>query len=84
MQSPRIASEMGDKSAELVHFSDLALLEVDGGIRVHRRGLHEGLELIARMGRCSFEANNPLDGLLAEDGRCTRETPWSSSGEASC
>lgn len=46
----------------------LSQLEVQRRVRVHRRRLHEWLELVARVGRCSFNANDFFDGLLAKDG----------------
>ena len=44
----------------------LTELEVECGIRLHRWGLNEWLELVTGMGRCSFDAKNALNGLLTQ------------------
>jgi hypothetical protein len=43
------------------------LLEAQRGVRVHRWGLNEGLELITRMCRCSLDTDNALNRLLTKD-----------------
>ena len=55
---------LGDAS---VLIDDLALREVEGGIRAQRGSLHEWLELITGMSRCSFDTENTLDRLFSED-----------------
>lgn len=46
----------------------LAHVEVQSGVGVHGGSLHEGLELVARMCRGSFDTKDFFDGLLAEYG----------------
>ena len=55
---------LGDAS---VLIDDLALREVEGGIWAQRGSLHEWLELITGMSRCSFDTENTLDRLFSED-----------------
>ncbi len=44
------------------------MLEIQSRIRVHAWCLNEGLELITRVSGCSFDSEDALDRLLAQNG----------------
>ena len=45
----------------------LGLLEVEGRVGVHRGHLHEGLQLVRRVGRRSLDSCDPLERTFGQD-----------------